>query len=251
MVNRQKKQLMKKLFIKVFAKMGFRIRNIMVDIDMDQDPIFTKILSAVREYTMTSKESMKVLYDAINYLSTNSIEGDIVECGVWRGGSSMVSALTLLNNKDINRTLYLYDTFEGMNPPTDDDVSVSGETAKDTWQGKFKCFADFDDVNTNILSTEYPKENIILVKGMVENTIPQVIPDKIALLRLDTDWYESTYHELVHLFPKLVKGGVLIIDDYGFWKGSRAAVDQYFHENNITIFLNRVDYTVRSAIKLL
>jgi hypothetical protein len=251
MVNRQKKQLMKKLFIKVFAKMGFRIRNIMVDIDMDQDPIFTKILSAVREYTMTSKESMKVLYDAINYLSTNSIEGDIVECGVWRGGSSMVSALTLLNNKDTNRTLYLYDTFEGMNPPTDDDVSVSGETAKDTWQGKFKCFADFDDVNTNILSTEYPKENIILVKGMVENTIPQVIPDKIALLRLDTDWYESTYHELVHLFPKLVKGGVLIIDDYGFWKGSRAAVDQYFHENNITIFLNRVDYTVRSAIKLL
>lgn len=251
MVNRQKKQVMKKLFIKVFAKMGFRIRNIMVDIDMDQDPIFTKILSAVREYTMTSKESMKVLYDAINYLSTNNIEGDIVECGVWRGGSSMVSALTLLNNKDINRTLYLYDTFEGMNPPTDDDVSVSGETAKDTWQGKFKCFADFDDVNTNILSTEYPKENIILVKGMVENTIPQVIPDKIALLRLDTDWYESTYHELVHLFPKLVKGGVLIIDDYGFWKGSRAAADQYFHENNITIFLNRVDYTVRSAIKLL
>jgi hypothetical protein len=194
---------------------------------------------------------MKVLYDAINYLSKNNLQGDIVECGVWRGGSSMVSALTLLNNKDTNRTLYLYDTFEGMNPPTDDDVSVSGETAKDTWQGKFKCFADFDDVNTNILSTEYPKENIILVKGMVENTIPQVIPDKIALLRLDTDWYESTYHELVHLFPKLVKGGVLIIDDYGFWKGSRAAADQYFHENNITIFLNRVDYTVRSAIKLL
>jgi len=246
MVNRQKKQVMKKLFIKVFAKMGFRIRNIMVDIDMDQDPIFTKILSAVREYTMTSKESMKVLYDAINYLSTNNIEGDIVECGVWRGGSSMVSALTLLNNKDTNRTLYLYDTFEGMTPSTDSDISVKGETGQ-VWQGK--CFADFDDVSANIHATKYPKEKISLVKGMVEDTIPKIAPDRISLLRLDTDWYESTYHELVHLYPKLVVGGVLIIDDYGYWKGSRKAVDQYFYENNIPLFLNRVDYTVRSAIK--
>jgi hypothetical protein len=86
--------------------------------------------------------------------------------------------------------------------------------------------------------------------GKVEDTIPADIPEKIALLRLDTDWYESTKHELIHLFPRLQKGGVLIIDDYGFWKGARKAVDEYFAENNIQILLNRIDDTGRMAIKL-
>ena len=77
-----------------------------------------------------------------------------------------------------------------------------------------------------------------------------IIPSKIALLRLDTDWFESTYHELVHLYPILVKNGVLIIDDYGHWKGAKDATDQYFKENNIKMLLNRIDYTVRAGIKI-
>jgi len=99
------------------------------------------------------------------------------------------------------------------------------------------------------LSTKYPKDNLIFVKGKVENTIPAIIPDKISILRLDTDWYESTYHELVYLFPKLVKDGVLIIDDYGHWKGAREAINRYFQEKKIKILLNRIDYTSRIAIK--
>ena len=94
------------------------------------------------------------------------------------------------------------------------------------------------------------KENIVFVEGKVENTIPQKIPSTIALLRLDTDWFESTYHELVHLYPILVKNGVLIIDDYGHWKGAKDATDQYFKENNIKMLLNRIDYTVRAGIKI-
>ena len=90
---------------------------------------------------------------------------------------------------------------------------------------------------------------IRFVKGKVEDTIPKNTPEKIALLRLDTDWYESTYHELTHLFPLLSKHGVLIIDDYGHWQGARKAVDQYFGENNIQILLNRMDYSGRMAIK--
>ena len=86
------------------------------------------------------------------------------------------------------------------------------------------------------------------VQGMVEETIPAGAPEKIALLRLDTDWYESTHHEMVHLFPRISDGGVLIIDDYGHWAGARRAVDEYFHEHNIAILLNRLDYTGRIGI---
>lgn len=101
----------------------------------------------------------------------------------------------------------------------------------------------------NILSTGYPKEKINFVKGLVEETIPQTQINKIAILRLDTDWYSSTKFELEHLYPKLVKGGVLIIDDYGHWEGCKKAVDEYFTNNNIPIFMMRIDYTGRLIIK--
>lgn len=101
-----------------------------------------------------------------------------------------------------------------------------------------------------MLRTGYPAENLRLVKGRVEDTLQGTIPDQIALLRLDTDWYESTYHELVHLYPRLVQGGVLILDDYGHWRGAREAVDQYFAENEICLLLHRVDYSCRIGVKL-
>src|ERR1051325_10354963 len=87
------------------------------------------------------------------------------------------------------------------------------------------------------------------LEGTVEETIPAQAPERIALLRLDTDWYESTRHELVHLYPRLVPGGVLIIDDYGHWEGARKAVDEYIAQNNLRLFLNRIDYAGRLAIK--
>jgi O-methyltransferase len=92
--------------------------------------------------------------------------------------------------------------------------------------------------------------HVRLVKGKVEDTVPKNAPEKIALLRLDTDWYESTRRELVHLFPRLVPGGVLIIDDYGHWQGARKAVDEYIAGNQVKILLNRVDYTGRIGVKI-
>ena len=87
------------------------------------------------------------------------------------------------------------------------------------------------------------------VQGRVENTLPAAAPPEIALLRLDTDWYESTRHELEHLYPRLVDGGVLIVDDYGYWQGARQAVDEYFGETGEAILLNRIDDTGRIAVK--
>jgi hypothetical protein len=242
---------MKQLIINALKSFGYElIKTSKIpnpDIDIDNEAAFMKLHQLCQPYTMTSKARLFAVNQAVQYLQKHKIEGDIVECGVWRGGSSMMSALSLL--PDTSRKLYLYDTFEGMNEPTDEDVNMVGDQAFDTWQGRDKCEADLNDVQTNMALTKYPFEQIHFVQGKVEDTIPQTLPDKIALLRLDTDWYESTFHELTHLFPLLVKGGVLIIDDYGHWQGARKAVDQYFEENNIQILLDRIDYTGRIAVK--
>jgi hypothetical protein len=100
-----------------------------------------------------------------------------------------------------------------------------------------------------VLSTGYPADRLHLVQGKVEDTLPGAAPARIALLRLDTDWYESTRHELVHLYPRLVPNGVLIIDDYGDWVGAKEAVDEYFAAQPFQPFLSRMDHTGRLAIK--
>ena len=144
--------------------------------------------------------------------------------------------------------MYLFDTFEGMPDPTQDDVDVRGIAANSQFE-KVRCYAGLEEVKRVVLETGYPADKIHFVKGMVEDTIPIHSPEQIALLRLDTDWYESTKHELIHLYPRLTKFGVLIIDDYGHWQGARKAVDEFIGELKEPILLNRIDYTGRVAIK--
>jgi hypothetical protein len=143
-----------------------------------------------------------------------------------------------------------------MSEPTEHDISFNNEKAnhllnvdKDKEKNLIWAFSTLETVKQTMSLSDYPSDNIQYIKGRVEETIPAIMPEKIALLRLDTDWYESTKHELIHLFPKLVKGGVLIIDDYGFWKGARKAVDEYIVENKIQILLNRLDNTGRVGVK--
>jgi len=213
-----------------------------------------QIIEKVRPFTMTSVERLLALIDATRYVSMNCIEGAFVECGVWRGGSSMSVAMTLLATKNTNRDLFLFDTFKGMSQPTVRDVSHDNVSAdaqlQSTQHGTgIWCEAGMSDVRANMESTNYPHSKIHYIGGLVEDTIPNNAPDKIALLRLDTDWYESTRHELKHLYPKLVPGGVLIIDDYGHWKGARQATDEFLQELPVPLFLHRIDYTGRIAIK--
>jgi O-methyltransferase len=223
----------------------------------DTEPEFRALAERIRAFSMTSYERMYALYKAVDFIERAEIPGAIVECGVWRGGSMMLVAHRLLALGRSDRDLYLFDTYEGLPRPDETkDVDVWGNRAIDGWlprqtseESSHWAEASLEDVRTNLLSTGYPEERLHFVKGMVERTIPEGAPDAIALLRLDTDWYASTKHEMEHLFPRLARNGILIIDDYGHFEGARQAVDEYISAHNLPLLLNRVDYSGRLAIK--
>lgn len=212
------------------------------------------IIQRVRPFTMTSPERIACLCRGVAHVIRAQVPGAIVECGVWRGGSMMAAALTLLD-LDATRDLYLFDTFAGMPEPSDIDTDMNGRSAHD-WLLEAGHMGDMVRANCpliearlNLGSTGYDLERIVFVEGKVEETLPERAPEQIAILRLDTDWYASTYHEMVHLFPRLSPGGLLLVDDYGHWRGARQAVDQYFGEQNLSLPLHAIDYTGRLAIR--
>jgi O-methyltransferase len=214
-----------------------------------------RIIDLAMPFSLTGHEKKVCLIRAVRYIVRNRIPGDMAECGVWRGGSMMIVAATLLAEGDTSRHLYLYDTFEGMSAPIELDKNYEGILASELLKqfpknSEIWCNADISDVRANLFSIGYPKEKIHFIKGKVEETIPSVLPSALSLLRLDTDWYEPTKHELVHLFPLLQPKGILIIDDYGYWQGSRVATDEYFASNNICIYLSRIDNSGRIAVKI-
>jgi hypothetical protein len=204
---------------------------------------------AVAPYTMTGPVRTVALIRAVHYLVGNNIPGDIVECGVWKGGSMMAVARTLLRLGRGDRRLWLYDTYSGMSEPTAPDVSQCHLSARKDFESEW-LRVPLEAVREAVLGVGYDPTKVEFVQGKVEETIPGRAPELIALLRLDTDWYESTRHELLHLFPRLVRGGVLIIDDYGHWRGVRRATDEYFAASGRPMLLNRIDFSARMGVKL-
>jgi hypothetical protein len=213
------------------------------------DPAADEIIQRVAPCTMTSPERVNALIRAVRYVAEHEIPGAILECGVWRGGSMMAVAETLIGLGRSDRELYLFDTFEGMTEPGAADLKPNGKPAAATFQerrvagtgGSDWCRASLEEVRENLQGTGYPMGRVHFVRGRVEDTIPAAAPAAIAVLRLDTDWYDSTRHELEHLFPRLVQGGVLIIDDYGAWLGARQATDEYLARTRRRILLHRID----------
>ncbi len=219
------------------------------DISAEHRALFER----VTPYTQTSLERVVALADAVEYVVRRDLPGDFVECGVWRGGSAMAIALTLSRLGIRDRRLWLYDTFGVMPPGGEHDAdyagrSVTGDTLDAVNNASHTTGLTLSEVKRAIASTGYPPEHVEYVQGLVEETIPDAAPQRIVLLRLDTDWYDSTRHELVELYPRLQPGGVLIVDDYGHYAGARKAVDDYFASD--PILLSRIDYTGRLAIKV-
>ena len=226
--------------------------------EIPDDAAFVDILKKVWDYTMTARDGADAtygLFQAVKYLVQNRIAGDIVECGVWRGGSMMLVAHALQYFGDAGRELYLYDTFAGMTEPEEIDVDFDGNAMKPVWErahseGKVIGFGGLlDEVMSNLRRTGYPEAQTRFIEGDVLKTIPAYLPERIALLRLDTDWYKSTLHELTHLYDLIVPNGLLIVDDYGWNRGSRKATDDFFRGRAFKPLMHRLDEKVRLLVK--
>ncbi len=235
---------------------GYRVRVPFTPLRREFDPDTVNAILAVAQYTMTPPQRIVALRDAVAYLVGAGIEGAFVECGVWRGGSVMVAANELLRLGRTDRDLWLYDTFTGMTQPTEFDTTVDGRDAQ-VWYAAERARPErgssgvtgvpLSVVRSNVTSTGYPSERFHFVEGPVEETLPKQYPEHVALLRLDTDFYESTRAELEHLYPRLQPGGILILDDYGYWQGARRAVDEFFVGQSL--FFHRIDESARLVIK--
>jgi hypothetical protein len=235
---------------KVIAKTTF---NYKLDLT-DQE---TKILNYVFEnrLTMGSKDNLAATILAVRYVCKNKLKGDFVECGVWRGGHGIAAALTFNLYSSKNKVICL-DTFLGMTKPTDNDFSnhdklkaITQFNSNSRIDHNEWCFASYDDVQRNFLQAGVLKDDFELIKGDVAETLPKFSLNPISFLRLDTDWYESTKMELKYLWPLLIVNGVLVVDDYGHWQGSKKAVDEFF-QSSPTILFHALDYTSRSGIKI-
>jgi O-methyltransferase len=232
-----------------------------MSIEATLDDAERALVERCRPYTLASPERIVATADAVAHVVGREVPGALVECGVWRGGSVLAMVLTLQQLGISDRDVYLYDTFSGMTAPTDEDTSSFDPPASGTFdraRAEGRRAWDFlfgeevfgkEQVEELLHATGYPRERFHMVVGPVEETLPEQAPGEVALMRLDTDWYESTRHEMEHLYPRLSSGGVLIVDDYGHWDGARKAVEEYFDAHGGRPLLARTDYTGRLAVK--
>lgn len=242
-----------------FLKAGYRITRVHDPGDIRTDDLTdSAFLASVRRckpYTMTSVERMYALWQAVEHVERHDVPGDIVECGVWRGGSSMLAALATTHFANPSRHLWLFDTFKGMTDPGPNDVYDDGTPIESDWcrhadpRDPLFAYASLEEVQRNVARTKYPGNLVTFVQGKVEETIAEAPVERISVLRLDTDWYASTKLELALLWGRLSPNGVLIIDDYGHFPGARRAVDEFFSGRPDAPLLHRVDYTGRVAVK--
>lgn len=210
--------------------------------------------------TMASRERVVATINACKHAVLAGIEGDFVECGVWRGGNSIAAKLTF-ENYNSDKTVWLFDTFGGMTPPTEFDTTrFSDKSTEERFQAGQKddhndwCFASIDDVRANFDKAGIDPATVRMVAGDVTKTLAdgRNLPDAISVLRLDTDFYDSTRAELETLYPRLSVGGSLLIDDFGHWDGARRAVEEYLQGLPAAArpLLHYTDYTGRMAVKV-
>ena len=236
------------------GRFGYELHRTQTDdvFPVDYDDGIKALYCAVKPYTLTSHERVNALRAAVTYVVEADVRGAIVECGVWRGGSMLAVAHTLVELGATDRDLYLFDTFTTMPYPGEEDVDVTGNRAADFYDAAVAApafsYLPMGEVRRLLVATGYPDDRLHFVPGMVEETIPEHLPDPIALCRLDTDWYESTRHEMEHMFWRIPESGVLIVDDYGHFMGAKKAVDEYLEAIGGGVLLNRVDFTGRLAV---
>ncbi|MFT3703615.1 MAG: TylF/MycF/NovP-related O-methyltransferase [Agriterribacter sp.] len=217
-----------------------------------QDEALTLIRKCA-PYSMGSLERMFALHHLVKYVEESKIAGDYVECGVWKGGNAaLMAGCHLAYSSTIYRNVWMYDTYEGLPVPSDEDgIDADNyyKTAVDNDNKQELCIADESFVNEVLDDLKFPVSNRVIVKGLFEKTLLLKKPEKIAFLRLDGDWYESTKVCMNELYDKVVDGGIIMIDDYGAWEGCKKAIDEFFVDKGIIPLLHHVDFTCRYYIK--
>ncbi|WP_440648615.1 TylF/MycF/NovP-related O-methyltransferase [Candidatus Pelagibacter sp. HIMB1521] len=216
-----------------------------------------EMIKTISRYSMTPKIRIFTLIQSLKHVNQKNIDGDFVECGVWKGGNIILFKKFLEKEfKNKNKTIYAYDTFEGMTEPTSDDYDLKNNKKASQILKKDKSkksnswgVCTIENVKRNILNETGNLDNIKFIKGNVEDTLNEEknLPLKISILRLDTDWYLSTKKELEVMFSRVISGGIIIIDDYGHWSGSKKAVDEFFKDKYV--WMHYVDYACRLIIK--
>jgi hypothetical protein len=220
---------------------------------------FKKEIEPIKDFFETVKNTCNPIYMirderfaanilAVEYVLENSLQGDIVEVGVWKGGSVVSMLMTLKKNNNISKKIHLYDTFEGMTPSTDKDFDLINRKADDLINSDpfWLCISPLEEVKENISKIGYPEDLIVYHKGDICEA--KDFPEKISFIRLDTDWYESTKCELEKFYDKVVSGGVIMVDDYGHWQGCKKAVDEFLKDKPEIKIIN-IDYTAIYFIK--
>ena len=247
--------MFKSLIINTLNKFGYSVINNNQKIAELSKKDY-ELINLIKNYSMTPKIRIYNLMQALKHLKIKKIEGDYVECGVWKGGNILLFKKFLESENSRQRNIYAFDTFEGMTDPDKNDfeISTNNTAIKLLQKDKNKKtnvwgICNLDQVKKNISKHTKDLNNIYFIKGDVEKTLNEIknIPEKISLLRLDTDWYKSTKKELEVLYEKVSSGGVIIIDDYGHWGGSKKAVDEFF--SNKYVWMHYVDYACRLIIK--
>ena len=203
---------------------------------------FSRLHALVRPYTECGNARLRSLYDAVNEVVANDVPGAVVECGTARGGSGALMGLTL-KSLGAHRPLWLFDTFEGLPPPSDADPD------RDVAELYVGAFRGGEDEVRGLLERLGVDESVRLVKGLFQETLPAVDTGPIAVLHLDGDWYDSVRVCLDLLYDKVSPGGFIQFDDYGYWEGARKAIDEFREERSIDAPLHRVDFTGRMLVK--
>lgn len=206
------------------------------------DP-FARLYQTVRPYTISGNRRLRGLYTAVRHVTTDGIPGDVVECGAARGGSAALMGLALKEAR-ADRTLWVFDTFEGIPAPTaaDPDYDIAAR-----YTGHFR--GDLGEVEA-LFRRLGILEEARLIKGLFAETLPRAEVGAIAVLHIDGDWYESVKICLDHLYDRVSRGGIIQIDDYGHWEGARKAVEEFMADRRIAGPLHHIDYTGRRLIKL-
>jgi O-methyltransferase len=231
---------------KRLVKISGKEQILPVEFTQKEKEIFDYVIN--EKLTMTSPQDIVTTILCAKHAALNDMKGDFVECGVWRGGN-VVAAKLIFDEMNYKNEIYLYDTFTGMTEPSDKDINLkTDESMEDLYYIDKKedhhdwCFSSIEEVKNNITKAGIGLDSVKFIKGDVLETLKDEnnLPQNISILRLDTDWYDSTKIELEVLYPRLISNGFLIVDDYGHWEGQKRAVDEYF-KNIKKPFMNIID----------